>query len=178
MSSKPTGNLGVTLIELIVTISIAAILMGIAIPSFTSTIRSNQLTTYANELVASFNLARSEAIKRGVRVSVRRKGSASRNWDSGWDIFTDLNGNGTLDTEDTLLKTYPALTSGFTLRTGANFADFVVYLPTGLLIHISDTFISDTLRLCDSSANTTNSRAITINAVGRPRASEGTTACP
>ncbi|MDD5413092.1 MAG: GspH/FimT family pseudopilin [Methylobacter sp.] len=173
MSNKQTKSLGVTLIELIVTISIAAILASIAIPSFSSIINSTRLTTYANALVTSLNLARSEAVKRGVQISII--GGTNNNWDSGWSIFTDLNGNGTLDAADTLLKTYPALTNGFTLRTGTtDYAAFTAYLPSGLSLTSS----GDTFRLCDSSADTKNSRAIEINALGRPRTSEGTRTCP
>ncbi len=175
MSNKQTKNLGFTLIELIITISIAAILVGIAIPSFDSIIKSTRLTTYANELVSSLNLARSEAVKRGVQISVRRKGSTNQNWDSGWDIFTDLDGDGTLDAADTLLKTYPALTNGFTLRTGTvGYQDFAAYLPSGLSLNSS----GDTFRLCAGSGDIVNSRAIEINALGRPKTSDGTTACP
>lgn len=175
MSNKQTKNLGFTLIELIITISIAAILVGIAIPSFGSIIKSTRLTTYANELVTSLNLARSEAVKRGVQISVRRKGSTNQNWDSGWDIFTDLDGDGTLDAADTLLKTYPALTNGFTLRTGTvGYQTFAAYLPSGLSVNSS----GDTFRLCASSGDIVNSRAIEINALGRPKTSDGTTACP
>ncbi len=176
MRNRLTKSFGFTLIELIVTISIAAILAGIAIPSFSPIIQSTQLTTYANELVTSLNLARSEAVKRGVQVSVRRKGSTNQNWDSGWDIFTDLNGDGTLDTADTLLKTYPALTNGFTLRTGTDgYQTFAAYLPSGLSLNSN----GGTFRLCSSSADRLNSRTIEINALGRPKTSEGTaSSCP
>jgi type IV fimbrial biogenesis protein FimT len=175
MSDNLTKNLGFTIIELMVAISIAAILLSVAIPSFSSVIRSTRLTTYANELVASLNLARSEAVKRGVQISVKRKGSTNQNWDSGWDIFTDLNGDGVLDTADVLIKTYPALTNGFTLRTGtAGYQTFAAYLPSGLSLNSS----GDTFRLCASSGDIVNSRAIVINALGRPRTSETTTACP
>lgn len=175
MSDMLTKNLGFTLVELIITISIAAILAGIAIPGFNSIIQSTQLTTYANELVTSLNLARSEAVKRGVQVSVRRKGSSNNNWDSGWDIFTDLDGDGTLDTADMLLKTYPALTNGFTLRTGTTgYQTFAAYLPSGLSLNSS----VDTFRLCTRSADTLTSRAIEINVLGRIKTSEGTASCP
>lgn len=175
MDNKQTKSQGFTLIELIVTISIVGILLSVAIPSFTSTIRSTRLTTYANELVTSLNLARSEAVKRGVQISVRRKGSTNQNWDSGWDIFTDLDGDGVLGTADTLLKTYPALTNGFTLRTGtAGYQTFTAYLPSGLSLNSS----GDIFRLCATLSDTVNSRAIAINALGRPSTSEGTTACP
>lgn len=177
MSNEQTNSLGFTMVELIVTISIAGILMGIAIPSFTSIVRSTRLTTYANELVASLNLARSEAVKRGVQVSIRRKGSTNQNWDAGWDIFTDLDGDGVLDTADTLLKTYPALTNSYTLRTGTSgYQTFAAYLPSGLSVNSS----GDTFRLCAGSTSTSasNSRSIAINALGRPRTTEGATSCP
>ncbi len=83
--------------ELMVTIAIAAILVGIAIPSFTSIIASNRLTTSANELVTALNLARSEAVKRGIQVTVRRKGTTSKQWENGWDVFVDSDGNDTFN---------------------------------------------------------------------------------
>ncbi|MEY3758747.1 MAG: hypothetical protein RIR39_238, partial [Pseudomonadota bacterium] len=112
--------------ELMVTISIAGILLGVAIPSFTSIISSNRLTTYANELVTALNLARSEAVKRGVQVIVMRKGVTGSEWKSGWDVFVDNDasnvfnddGDATLCEagEDCLLRTYDPLPDGYTLR--------------------------------------------------------------
>ncbi|PKM34904.1 MAG: general secretion pathway protein GspH, partial [Gammaproteobacteria bacterium HGW-Gammaproteobacteria-10] len=52
---------GFTLIELMMTIAIGAIILTLGIPSFMETIRSNRLTTRTNELLTSLNLARSEA---------------------------------------------------------------------------------------------------------------------
>jgi len=55
---------GFTLVELLITMAVAAILLVIAVPSFRSLIASNELTTAANEMIGSLNLARMEAIKR------------------------------------------------------------------------------------------------------------------
>lgn len=61
---------GFTLIELLITIAVAAILIMVAVPSFTNIIVSNKLTTTANDLVGSINLARMEAIKRNATTQV------------------------------------------------------------------------------------------------------------
>ncbi|MGZ8239919.1 MAG: GspH/FimT family pseudopilin [Methylobacter sp.] len=178
MHNKSEENRGFTLIELMITISIAAILMAIAMPSFTSTIRSNRLTTYANEFVTALNLARSEAIKRGVSVSVREADNFSStysgvvaatgyHWENGWDVFTDVNNDGQFNGADTLLKTFPALPSSFLLRGNNNFVNFIRYASSGISNNIGSFVI------CDNSdgnnlpeANT--SKLITVNAIGRP----------
>ncbi len=181
---------GFTLIELLVTIAIAAIVAMFAVPNFTSSIRNSRTTTYANEFLTALNLARSEAIKRGVQVTMRRKGSTPGQWEAGWDVFVDSDANETFNddsdsdlcemsngmpAEDCLLRTYPALSNGFTLRTGnSSYKDYIAFNPTG----ISTVSVGDTFRLCDNSANTSTSRSIAINAIGRARISKGTASCP
>jgi prepilin-type N-terminal cleavage/methylation domain-containing protein len=61
---------GFTLVELMVVVAIAAILALIAAPSFTETINRTRRKTYANQLFEDLAFARSEAIKRGVPVTV------------------------------------------------------------------------------------------------------------
>ena len=56
-------NHGFTLIELMLTITVAAVLLGIAAPSFSNMIASWRLTSQTNEIIAAIHLARSEAIK-------------------------------------------------------------------------------------------------------------------
>ena len=186
MIDGKTSCQGVTLIELMVTLTIAAIIMGFAVPSFNETIRSSRLTAYANDWVSTLNFARSEAIKRSVPVSVRRKGANSQAWEEGWDVFVDINGNGAFDdndngalceaTEDCLLKTYDALPAGYTLRTGnSSYKDYAAYVAGGL----SKKPVTEIFRLCDNTQNTRSSRTISINAVGRPSVMAGNAAsCP
>jgi type IV fimbrial biogenesis protein FimT len=63
---------GFTLIELMFTLLIAAILLGVGVPSFRGMAASNRLTTQANDLVGAINFARSEAITRNMNVTLCR----------------------------------------------------------------------------------------------------------
>ncbi|MBL8265214.1 GspH/FimT family pseudopilin [Steroidobacter sp.] len=63
---------GFTMVELMVTVGIAAILTAVAVPSFNQLIISSRLVTQSNDLVAAINFARSEAIKRNTNISLCR----------------------------------------------------------------------------------------------------------
>lgn len=104
---------GFTLIELMVTLAVAAIMIGIAVPSFQSVVNSNKLASAANEMVASLQLARMEAVRRNVRAAVCASANANAGADAtcasadinGWITFVDENGDGDFDSaSDTLLR--------------------------------------------------------------------------
>jgi type IV fimbrial biogenesis protein FimT len=63
---------GFTVIELLMTMTIAAILLAIAVPSFRGTIASNRLVTQTNDLIGAMNFARSEAITRNRTITFCR----------------------------------------------------------------------------------------------------------
>ncbi|KAF1713067.1 GspH/FimT family pseudopilin [Pseudoxanthomonas sacheonensis] len=90
---------GFTLIELMVTISVIAILIAIGMPSFISVINSNRLTAQSNEVVAALQLARVEAVRQNRRAIVCGSSngstcSASTAWNTGWITFLDMDSNG------------------------------------------------------------------------------------
>lgn len=76
---------GFTMIELLITIAILGIIMAFAVPSFQTMIENNRVTSQANTLLSAINLARTEAIKRGVVVSVMREGA---NFVDGYCVVT------------------------------------------------------------------------------------------
>ena len=99
---------GFTLIELMVTVSIAAVLMMMAIPSLGTYRRNAELTSVTSTLVASINTARGEALKRGLSSMVAPTGNGS-DWTTGWVVFVDTDSSRNYDVaKDTLVFTEPA----------------------------------------------------------------------
>jgi len=70
MPAMKNRSHGFTLMELMVTLAIAAIILGIAAPSFSQFLRNNRLTSAANDLLTAIQNARTEAIKRQQSVSI------------------------------------------------------------------------------------------------------------
>lgn len=185
MKNKFKYATGFTLVELMVTLVVAAILLTVAAPSFIDMIRANRLATQTNLFTTALNLARSEAIKRNKRVVVcKASGSAcdtSVNWENGFVVFEDLNSDGDIDAGEETIRVFEGLANGFTLRVGGNLTNWVGYIPSGRSV-ASGGLANDTFRLCASDAATTadtnRSRSIALNATGRILLSEGTGSCP
>lgn len=118
MTTHPTlRTRGFTLIELMVTLAIVAILMMVAVPSFVAFQRNAELTSASNTMLAALNAARSEAMKRNQNVMVTPLGTG---WASGWQVFVDVDRSGTLSTGDIVITTYPALQTYFTVSGTGN----------------------------------------------------------
>ncbi len=103
----PDKDQGFSLIELLMTLTVLAVVLAIATPSFTSAIESVRQRTQINQLVADLNFARSRAITSRRPVSMcagQETCNGSLSWTGLVLIFEDLNGNGKLDAEDTLLR--------------------------------------------------------------------------
>lgn len=105
---------GVTLLELMTAVAVLAILAGIGVPAFTSMMRNNRLAAESNNLVQALTYARSEAVTRGVRVSVcaaedPNTCSGEGDWSGGWIVFTDdFGAAGEIDPSDVVIMNWPA----------------------------------------------------------------------
>lgn len=149
---------GFTLIEMLVVITISAILLAVGIPMFSGTIASMRASEGANSLVASLELARVEAIRRGIPVTLCRVTAATAtacnsaasgdfagdDWAAGWMVWADVPNDppGAADVADTAddndrLQFQPALATGSSQRVqiinpGAVTA--IVFRPDGLRV--------------------------------------------
>lgn len=148
---------GFTLTELMVTVSIASILLALAVPGFNSFILDNRLSAQSAEFTGALAMARSEAGRTGSRVVVSPLASS---FDGGWRIWSDANGNALLDPDEAVLRIHEDL-HGNTM-TGT--ASPIVYLPSGFMdISAGATRV---FQLCDRRSNE-KGREIRITATGR-----------
>jgi type IV fimbrial biogenesis protein FimT len=171
MSTKQTGF---TLIELMVTIAVLGITLSIAIPNFQNAVLNSRITAQANQLMTTLNYARSEAVKRAAPVTVCSTDgggvcAGTKDWSTGWLVFADANGDGTVDAGEVVLRVWPALKSGNTLSAGNQ---RITFTAAGFATGFNDTF-----QMCDERGKA-DARSIIINAMGRSYVKKGAGACP
>ena len=139
------------MVELLITVAVSALLLSVAIPSFTEMVQNNRLTTQANQFIIALNYARSEAIKRGATIDVIATNATSANeWGGGWKVAV----NGGAD-----LKLFPALDGSSVLNSPADISSFQ-YLANGRAT------VTENFTLCDDRTGETG-RQISISTTGR-----------
>jgi type IV fimbrial biogenesis protein FimT len=89
---------GMTLIELLTTLLIAAILLSYGIPNFRNLYLQQSLNTKANNMLVDFAFARVEAVNTGYPVSVVANGT----WKKGWQVVSDVNSDDTIQDSEIL----------------------------------------------------------------------------
>jgi type IV fimbrial biogenesis protein FimT len=101
---------GLTMIELVTVMSIVAVLAAIAVPSFRYITQTNRIASEVNGLLGDLQYARAEAIKEGQTVSAcvsNANGTScatGADWENGWIVFSDVNGDGQVNGADTVLR--------------------------------------------------------------------------
>ncbi|PXW86409.1 type IV fimbrial biogenesis protein FimT [Nitrosomonas sp. Nm84] len=172
---------GVTLIELLVALSVFSILLSVGVPSFSQFTANTRLNSYTNTLFAHMSLARSEAIKRNVRVAICKSsdGSAcasSGDWSQGWVVFVDQDNSASVGSGEQVITTAPALPMGFSFSGNGNVSDYVSYDGQGIPKLASGGFQSGTITICPAApAAAGNGRNIILGSSGRARIAKITT---
>ena len=160
-----------------ITVAIISILATISAPSMSESIQNSKTKELSREFTAALHLTKSEAIKRGIQVSMSPKQNNSNEWQTGWNVFADPNGNGVQDSGEELLQSYDMTSDTLTLTSKDSiFATWLGFLPSGG--SKGSAGIGGGFRICRSNNDTTTSRKITIQASGNIIIEAGTLSCP
>lgn len=157
---------GFTLIELMVALAVAAILLTVAVPSFSDSLLSARLGSYAGALTDAVQKARGEAIKRNAVLSVCASANGSDcagsgSWEQGWIVLAGT----------TVLESRPALPTGYRLaeRDGTLRLNFQ---PTGIGVTPAQ------FTACRATPVGRTARTITVSTTGLTTTTTSATSCP
>jgi type IV fimbrial biogenesis protein FimT len=181
------NSYGFSIIELMVTLALAAVLLAVGVPKLSTFFEGNRMVTNVNALVSAIQIARSEAIKRGNRVTVCKSANADAgapkcttagDWEQGWIVFEDVGGNADYNAGDTILRRQAGVEGKDTTITVSDnlIKDYVMFTSRGVPKTVSGAAQSGMFRICDARGVTSTSgavvaRGVVLNAAGRVRLS-------
>ncbi|RLT88213.1 MULTISPECIES: GspH/FimT family pseudopilin [unclassified Ketobacter] len=157
---------GFTIIELMITVALIAIVAGIGIPSFRDLVASNRVVSSINEFHAGLRLARIEAVKRNDTVifcASSDQASCNGNWGDGWIIYHDGNGDDVVNASE-LIRVGDPVNAGYSL-TFSGAGNAISFAARGLSNQ------SGTFKLCDSEGDAGLARGIILLSTGLTRRS-------
>lgn len=172
-------SLGYTLIELMSMLAVVSILVSVGLPMLNVFFDSNRMVSNTNDLVGGLNIARSEAIKQQSRITMCQSSDSatctgSDQWEDGWIVFQDPNGNATVDGGERILRLNAAADGQVTIRSNdVNnlIASSVSFTSRGLPKALNGGTQSGTFRICDK-------RGLKVNADGTSTVARGVVLSP
>jgi type IV fimbrial biogenesis protein FimT len=171
---------GVTLVELVIVLAIAALLMAVAVPFYGDWIADYQVLNHAQALAGTMNLARTEAIKRGSRVNLcksrdLRQCASGGDWDAGYVVYVDTDRDGAVDAGDTALRVQEPAIAGVTIRGNRPVADYVSYTSLGSARMLNGALQMGTFTVCKSGRRAVD---VVLANSGRARIQRTAILCP
>ena len=153
-----TDGAGFTLVELTVALAIGSLLLTAAVPAWGDWIAAYQLRNHAEQLASSMNLARSEAIKRGLRVNLCPAADARRcadgvGWSGGWLVYVDGNRDGHVGDDEPVLRVERALVPGIRVLANRPLEDYVSFTGLGSARLLSGGLQMGTFTVCRAGQN-------------------------
>jgi type IV fimbrial biogenesis protein FimT len=166
---------GFTLLELMASIAILAIVAGFAVPSFILIIENNRSQAATEAFFSTLIAARSEAVKRNQPIVLCKSADEltctnANDWEQGWLAYADVDADSVFDVGEPIVQTNQAL-RGATLRASFGANDIFVYQPDGALA------ANETFNICID-GDVTRGYNIDLNVTGRPSRAKGATGCP
>jgi len=167
-----TTATGITLLELIITLSIISIIFSFGVPSFRHQINNSKLYSEQQQLVTLLNAARVNAVDSGSPVTICPRGDndlCGSSWSQGYLAFIDRNGDRILDTDEPVIFQFRSTDNDMQIRWRAfGVRSSLQWLPSGMTNHQNGTFeicLNDDPRYA---------RALIITKAGRVRRSKDT----
>jgi len=182
---------GFTLIELMIALTIVAILAVIGLPSLSDFVAEQRVRTSASDLVSEIAFARAKAIESSRRVIMERLGV---NWDQGWRTYIDVNNNATYEAgTDIEIKRFDGFGTGAASASGrlyscspvADFATNIIFRPDGRVVRSTTaTTAADGIYIIDPMGDTdicnNKTRGVLFDLSGRVNSrliTSGTSSC-
>jgi len=170
---KKTKQAGLSMVEILVTLSITAVLASVSLPPLTNLIESSQANSEAANFFTSLLMARSDSATRNSMVTLCKIDPTapttcdnSESWQSGWISFEDTDVDGVRDAGEEIITTSTGMGENTSVTT-VNYNNVISFLPSGGIT------TNGSIIIC---VNGNFSNTIFINATGRPRLAEST--CP
>jgi type IV fimbrial biogenesis protein FimT len=168
-------SLGYTLIELMTMLAVVSILVTVGLPLMNVFFESNRMISNTNDLVAGLNIARSEAIKQQMRVTMCQSSNTAActgtdQWEDGWIVFQDPNGNATVDAGERILRLNDGA-DGQQVTIRSNdvnnlITSSVTFTSRGLPKALNGGSQTGTFRICDNRGRKVNADGVSTVARG------------
>lgn len=197
MTCKPDITLrprqaGLTMIELLITLAVLAIVLAIGIPSFEGLLASTRVTNATNELLSAFAQTRSEAIRRGQRVTMCISANGIQctnagNWEQGWIIFSDATRAGNVanvDAGEVIIQNNRVSLAGITIQGAAALPRYISFSSDGQSRTLAGAIQAGNIEVCSTStalSDNNRARRLLINGSGQvimTQPANITIACP
>lgn len=156
---------GYTLIECLVALVIISVVLGLAVPSFDQMLHKQALDAARMKLVSAIKMTRQEAVYRNRAVTLLQRNG---DWSNGWTAMVDLDGNGTLDTSDIVIRQQAGPEGDITLSGNTPVSNYIRYMPDGTARLYSGAFQAGTLTLCHATGNSQGIKLV-LSSGGRLR---------
>ncbi len=164
---------GFSLIEMMITLSILAIITMISIPNQTPVMKQKQVSTSLHDLMKSFSYARTKAVTTQVPVVICAKPNTTSmqctsspdpdpEWQKGWLVFQDSNNNYRYDTNEILFQSHDGFDDNIGIFDANGLGNNLAFYNNGK----ADIDTMKTIVVCDQSGHSKAARGIALSVTG------------